>query len=306
MKKKYKELTDDMPVLIKAIAYIATTGLALSCIIPLLLCLSISFTDEETLGFYGYKFIPLKFSTQAYQYIFENGSQIWRAYGVTLVVMITGIIIGLLIMSLFAYAVTRPNFPWKNQFSFFSYFTMLFNGGMVSSYIINTTVYHLRDTIWILILTGCVSAYNIILMRTYMKNSIPNEILESAAVDGASETRRFFQFALPMSVPMLATIALFMAVGYWNNWNTGMLYIIKNTNLSPIQLVLKRIENNIDFLARAEQNMSGSDLEQIRQTVPSESFRMALTIMVALPMVVSYPFFQRFFISGITVGAVKG
>ena len=139
-----------------------------------------------------------------------------------------------------------------------------------------------------------------------MKNSIPNEILESAAVGGASETRRFFQFALPMSVPMLATIALFMTVGYWNNWNTGMLYIIKNTNLSPIQLVLKRIENNIDFLASAEQNMSGSDLDKIRQTVPSESFRMALTIMVALPMVVSYPFFQRFFISGITVGAVKG
>ena len=132
MKKKYKEHTDDMPILIKAIAYIATTGLALSCIIPLLLCLSISFTDEETLGFYGYKFIPLKFSTQAYRYIFENGSQIWRAYGVTLVVMITGIIIGLLIMSLFAYAVTRPNFPWKNQFSFF-FLSSFFNRSRIDS-----------------------------------------------------------------------------------------------------------------------------------------------------------------------------
>jgi len=305
-KLKKNKLQDDMPLSIKIIAYICTTFLSITCILPLLICLSSSFTSEEALGRYGYQLIPKEISFEAYDYIFRNGAQIWQSYGVTLVITIAGVLLGLFVMSMFSYAVTRPAFPWKNQFGFFVYFTMLFSGGMVASYIVNTTMYHLRDTVWILILTGSVGAYNILLMRTYFRTSIPPEVIESAEIDGAGSFRCYFQFALPMAVPMLATIALFMTVGYWNNWNTAMLYIVERNDLVPIQLFLKRIENNINFLAEAEQNMSSMDLEEARKSVPAESFRMALTMMVALPMLVSYPFFQKYFINGITVGAVKG
>ena len=305
-KQAYNKLKDDMPIAVKIIAYVCTTMFSISCIIPLWLCISSSFTSEEALGRYGYRLIPSEFSTEAYSYIIKNGAQVWQGFGVTIFITITGVLLGLFVMSMFSYAITRPSFPWKNQFGFFSYFTMLFSGGLVASYMVNTTIYGLRDTIWILILTGSVSAYNILLMRTYMRTSIPHEVIESAEIDGAGAFQCYFTIALPMAVPMLATIALFMTVGYWNNWNTGMLYLVQRNDLAPIQLVLKRIENNIQFIAQAEQNMSSIDSNQVQKTIPAEAFRMALTVMVALPMLVSYPFFQKFFINGITVGAVKG
>lgn len=300
------KLTDDMPFFIKIISYLGTSLLALFCIIPLWLTLSISFTEEKTLGYYGYKFIPKVFSLDAYEYVVKNGSQIWHSYGVTLIVTVTGVVVGVLLMSMFAYAVTRSSFPWKNTFSFFVYFTMLFHGGIVASYIVNTTLYHLRDTIWILIITGCVSAYNIMIMRTYMRTAIPEEVIESAKIDGAGEFMCYYKFALPMAVPMLATIALFMTVAYWNNWNTALLYIIKRNDLIPIQLLLKRIENNMEFLAKSESTMSSMDYNEMADEFPTESFRMALTMMVAMPMIIAYPFFQKFFVKGVTVGAVKG
>lgn len=305
-KQVHNKLKDDMPMAVKLIAYVCTTLFSITCIIPLLLCISSSFTSEEALGRYGYRLIPPEFSTEAYSYIIKNGSQIWQAYGITIFVTVTGVLFGLFVMSMFSYAITRPSFPWKNQFGFFSYFTMLFSGGLVASYMVNTTIYGLRDTIWILILSGSVGAYNILLMRTYMRTSIPHEVIESAEIDGAGAFKCYFIIALPMAVPMLATIALFMTVGYWNNWNTGMLYLIQRNDLAPIQLVLKRIENNIQYMSQAEQNMSSLDFEQAQKAIPAEAFRMALTVMVALPMLVSYPFFQKFFINGITVGAVKG
>lgn len=301
-----KDVRDDMPVVIKVVAYITTTFFALACLIPFLLCLSASVTEEVTLATYGYQLIPKKISLAAYQYILDSGDQVWRAYGVTLIVTATGTLLGLLVMSLFAYAVTRPSFPWKNQFALFSYFTMLFQGGMVSAYIINTRLYHLGDTIWILILNGCVSAYYILLMRTYMSNSIPSEIFESAKMDGAGEIRCYWQFALPMSKPTLATIGLFSVVKYWNDWNTGHLYLIKRNDLAPIQLVLKRIENMAEFLNSAEGQMSQVDYDEMLEALPTESFKMALVVMVALPMIIFYPFLQRFLVKGVTVGAVKG
>ena len=303
---KHKNIQDDMPIAIKIVAFIATTFLSVASVVPLLLCLSASLTDEMALATYGYKLIPSKFSTAAYEYILESGRQVWRGFGVSLVTTAAGVCLGLLLMSLFAYAVTRPSFPWKNQFSFFSYFTMLFSGGMVSSYIINTNYYHLRDTIWILILSGSVGAYNILLMRTYMRSSIPTEIFESAKMDGAGDVRCYWQFALPMSKPMLATIGLFLTVGHWNNWNTGHLYLIRRNDLSPIMLVLKRIENMADYLSQAESQMSQSALDDAMAALPTESFKMALVVTVALPMIIAYPFFQKFLVKGITVGSVKG
>lgn len=306
MIKKKTAVRDSMPATVKVVALVVTTLLSIACVVPFLLCVSASFTDEATLSAYGYKLIPMKFSTAAYQYFFQAGAQVWRAYGVTIVVTVSGVFLGLAAMSMYAYAITRPSFPWKNGFSFFSYFTMLFNGGMVSSYIFNTNFYHLRDSIWILILSGCIGAYNILLMRTYMKSSIPAEIFESAKMDGAGEFQCFWQFALPLAKPMLATIGLFLMVSYWNNWNTGFLYLVKRNDLAPIQLVLKRIENMNEYLAAAETQMSQANLDAQLAALPTESFKMALVVVVALPMIIAYPFFKKFLVNGITVGAVKG
>lgn len=302
---KLDRLKEDIPIAVKIISYVIMTLLSFTCIVPLWLTISISFTDEEVLGLNGYSFFPDKFSLDAYKYVIENGKDIFQSFGVTVFITIVGVFVGLFLMSMFAYAVTRKDFPWKNQFGFFVYFTMLFHGGMVSSYIINTTVFHLRDTIWILIISGMVSAYNLMIMRTYMRTSIPDEVIESAKIDGAGEFTCFYKFALPMAVPMLATIALFMTVAYWNNWSTGLLYIVKRNDLVPIQLMLKRIENNIAFIANNEAAMA-TDIEAYEKNFPMESFRMALTMMVALPMLVVYPFFQKYFVKGVTVGAVKG
>lgn len=303
--KRNKDIRDDMPLVIKVSAYVFTTLLSVACLVPFLLCISASLTEEVTLATYGYRLIPKKFSTAAYQYILESGGQVWNGFRVTLIVCVSSVSLGLLMMSLFAYAVTRPSFPWKNQFAFFSYFTMLFSGGMVSSYIVKTRLYNLGDTIWVLILTGCVGAYNILLMRTYMRTSIPVEIFESAKIDGAGEVRCYWQFAIPMSKPMLATIGLFLTVSHWNSWNTAHLYLVKRNDLAPIQLVLKKIEHMQEYLNSAEVQMTQS-IDEVLEAMPTESFKMALVTIVALPMLIAYPFFQRFFVKGITVGSVKG
>ncbi|MFA7636492.1 MAG: carbohydrate ABC transporter permease [Monoglobales bacterium] len=305
-RKKKKDLTADIPILVKIFSIIFTTGLSALCIIPMWLTLSISFTDEFSLAADGYGFIPKVFSTKSYEYIFENGSMVWRAYGVTVLITVVGTILTLAVVSMFAYAISRQSFPWGYQLSFFAYFTTLFSGGMVSSYIVNTTMYNLRDNPLILILAGAVGAMNILIVRTYMRTSIPDSVIESAKIDGASEFRCFYQIVLPMAVPVLATIGLMRAVSLWNDWNTSYLYMPTNNAWAPIQLVLKKIEKNIEYLATNANNMTPEELERMQREMPSDGFRMGLTMMVAMPLVIAYPFFQKYFVKGITVGAVKG
>ena len=305
-KKKNKDLTVDIPIVVKILAYIFTTGLSILCVVPIWLTASISFTDEYSLAKDGYGFIPKVFSTKSYEYIFENGSMIWQAYGVTILITIVGTIFTLAITCMFAYAISRRSFPWGYGLTFFAYFTTLFSGGMVSSYIINTTVYGLRDNPLILILSGAISAMNILIVRTYMKTSIPDSVIESAKIDGAGEFRCFYKIVLPMAVPVLATIGLMRAVSIWNDWNTSYLYLPTNEDWAPIQLVLKKIEKNIEFLANNTDQMTAEEIRKMQEEMPSDGFRMGLTMMVAMPLVIVYPFFQKYFVKGITVGAVKG
>jgi len=177
---------------------------------------------------------------------------------------------------------------------------------MVSTYIIFTSVYHLRDTIWALILPCCCSATYILILRTYMSTSIPPAVLESARIDGAKEFTCYWKIVLPMAVPSIATIALFLAVNYWNNWNNAFLYILMRTDLMPIQLLLKRIENEIQFLANNVEGLSASEALAIRESIPGETVKMALVVLVVMPIIIAFPFFQKFFVKGITIGAVKG
>ncbi len=305
-KKKQKDLTVDIPIVVKILAFIFTTGLSVLCIVPMWLTLSISFTDEFSLAKDGYGFIPKVFSVKSYEYILENGSVVWQAYGVTILITIVGTIITLAITCMLAYTLSRRSFPWGYKLSFFVYFTTLFSGGMVSSYIVNTTMYNLRDNPLILVVAGAVGAMNVLIVRTYMRTSIPDSVIESAKIDGAGEFRCFAQIVLPMAVPVLATIGLFRAVGLWNDWNTSYLYLPTNDAWAPIQLVLKKIEKNIEYLAANSHLLSAEEAKKLEEELPSDGFRMALTMMVAMPIVIAYPFFQKYFVKGITVGAVKG
>lgn len=305
-KKKQKDLTVDIPIVVKILAFIFTTGLSILCIVPIWLTASISFTDEFSLAKDGYGFIPKVFSLKSYEYIFENGSAIWQAYGVTILITVVGTFITLAITCMFAYAISRKSFPWGYQLSFFVYFTTLFSGGMVSSYIVNTTIYGLRDNPLILVISAAVGAMNVLIVRTYMKTSIPDSVIESAKIDGAGEFLCFYKIVLPMAVPVLATIGLFRAVSLWNDWNTSYLYLPTNDAWAPIQLVLKKIEKNIEYLATNSHLLSAEEAKKLEEELPSDGFRMALTMMVAMPIVIAYPFFQKYFVKGITVGAVKG
>ncbi|MGN1059230.1 MAG: carbohydrate ABC transporter permease [Clostridia bacterium] len=295
----------DVPAFVKILGYFITTLVSITTLVPLLLTISVSFTADKSLALYGYKLIPKTFSLEAYRYIISNGSQIWHSYGVTIFITVFGTAIGLICMSLFTYAVTRNTFPWGTQFVFVVFFCMLFSGGMVPTYMVVANVLHLRDTIWALILPGCMSGMYIMILKTYMRTSIPPAVIESAKMDGAGEYRCFFTIVLPMAVPVLATIALFLAINFWNGWYHAFLYIVKNQKIVPIQLLLKRFENNMEYLANSS-NLNFQEAEQLHASLPVESAKMALVVMVATPILIAFPFFQRFFVKGITVGAVKG
>ncbi len=311
--KKIKQIADnntacvtDVPVWVKVILYILTTCLAISTIVPLLLTISVSLMDAETLAIQGYTLIPKNISFEAYEYIFNNGSKIWRAYGITIFITVVGTVLGLCLMTLYSYAISRKYFPWKSQFTFIIFFTMLFNGGTVPTFLVVTQVLHLQDSIWAMILPCCYSTMYILIMRTFMQTSIPDAVVESAKIDGAGEFLCYFRIVLPMAIPTIATIGLFLAVAYWNSWYQGFLYILQNDDIIPIQLLLKRIENQIQYLTSNEGSMSYAEAEKLRQSLPSDAVRMCLVVMVAVPILIAYPFFQRFFIRGITIGAVKG
>ncbi|OMD65200.1 sugar ABC transporter permease [Paenibacillus odorifer] len=275
---------------------------AFLCVFPFLFVVIISFTDEVALARDGYKLIPAKWSLGAYRYVFESGDMLLRSYGVTIFVTVIGTIISLLFIAFYAYAISRKSFRYRNFFSFFAFFTMLFNGGLVPTYIIVTQFLSLKDTIWALILPLAVNAFYIMILRTFYSTSVPDAIIESGKIDGAAEFRIFLKLVLPLSLPGLATIALFSTLGYWNDWFNALLYI-DNPNLVPLQSMLMRIETSMQFILQNSQNSSLS-LEALR-SMPQDTSRMAMVVLATGPIIFAYPFFQRYFIQGLTVGAVK-
>jgi putative aldouronate transport system permease protein len=275
---------------------------ALVCVFPFLFVTIISFTDEKTLASNGYSLIPAKWSLEAYRYVFKAGDQLLRSYGVTILVTVIGTAISLVLISLFAYAISRSSFKFRGFFTFFAFFTMLFNGGLVPSYIVTTQLLGLQDSIWNLILPLAVNAFYIMIMRTFFTTMIPAAIIESGKIDGASELGIFIRLVVPLALPGLATIALFSTLGYWNDWFNALLYI-NNPNLVPLQSMLMRIENSMQFLLQNSNNPSiGTG---ILQSLPQDTSRMAMVVLATGPIVLAYPFFQRYFVQGLTIGAVK-
>jgi len=271
------------------------------CIIPFLLLFISSITDEAAILKYGYSFFPQKFSPYAYDYLMINAYSILRAYGITVIIAIVGTSVSLLLMSLLAYPLSRKDMPHKRLWTFFVFFTMLFNGGLVATYLVYTQLFHMKNTIFALIIPVLLMrAFYVLLIRTFFITSIPDSIIEAAHIDGAGEWLIFYRIVLPVSIPVLATVGLFQTVNYWNDWFNGMIYIT-DSRLYSIQNLLNRILLDIQFLTT---NQLGGSYDM--QNIPQESVRMALAVIGIVPILAAYPFFQKYFVKGLTIGAVKG
>lgn len=271
---------------------------ALFCIIPLILVLSISLTDEIVLFQNGYSLIPEKFSLDAYKYVLSGSSTLVNAYVVTIIVTIVGTFCHLFISSMFAYTLSRKEVKYANVVSFLVFFALLFNGGIVPQYILLTKYLHMKNTIFVLIFPYLVSSVNVIIMKNFFKSTVPDSIVEAARIDGSGEFSTFLKIVLPISKPVLATIGLFVAVFYWNDWFTCSLYV-EDSKLYVLQFLLQSIMNNIQYL------QSNDMLQKSAASLPSESARMVTCILAIGPIILTYPFLQKYFVKGLTLGAVK-
>ncbi|MDM5277425.1 carbohydrate ABC transporter permease [Paenibacillus silvae] len=286
--------------LLQIIGYILLTAISLFCLVPFILVLSSSLTEESSIIKDGYQLFPSVFSLEAYKLLFEFPGQLIRAYTVTISVTVVGTVVGLFLTSMTAYALARKDFKWRNGFSFFFFFTTLFSGGLVPWYLMIVNYLHLKDTFLILVLPMLLNVFYIIVMKSFM-NSIPDAITESAKIDGAGDFLIYVKLILPLTKPALATIGLFIALGYWNDWYHAMLFIT-NENLMPLQYYLYKMLGNMDGMRKA-MVASGA---VVNLQIPTESLKMAMTIVAIGPILLVYPFIQRYFVKGLTIGAVKG
>lgn len=286
-------------IIFQIIGFIFITLMTLYCLIPFLLVISASFSQERDIYEFGYRLIPRRFSLDAYKIIFKAPHSLIRAYSITIFLSTVGASIGLFLISMTAYVLQRRDFKYRNKLAFFFYFTSLFNGGMIPSYLLIVKYLNLKDTILALLLPPLFSAWLILLMRNFMK-TIPDSISESAKIDGADDFRIFVRIILPISIPGLATIGLFLSLMYWNDWYHAMLYI-ESPKLYPLQYFLYNILGRVRF---AQNVMSEAAL--VLPEMPTESLKMAMAVVVTGPVIFLYPLVQKYFVKGLTIGALKG
>ena len=276
--------------------------LTLCSLLPFVLLIMSSVTQESALIADGYQFWPRVFSLDAYRYIIARAGTIFKAYGITMLVTLVGTTISLIITPLLAYPLSRQDFKLHNVMSFLVFFTMLFNGGLVPTYMMWTQIFHIKNTLPALIIPALLlNAFNVMLMKNYFKMNIPYSLIEAAKIDGAGEFFIFYRVVMRLSKPIMATVGLFVGINYWNDWMNG-LYYVTDANLFSLQNFLNRMMQNINYLATAE----GAEVAQGSMIMPSSSMRMALAVIGVLPIMLLYPFFQKYFVKGMTVGSVKG
>lgn len=278
--------------------------ISLLMILPMVLVIIVSFSSEASIADVGYSFFPSEFTLQGYQYLMKMGDQVGQSYLVTIFYTIAGTVMSLGVMSMYAFVIAQKRFPAHKLLTWLMFFTMLFSGGLVPSYIINTRYLHLNNTVWIFLLPSLANAYNVIILRTFILSTIPDSLFEAARIDGAGHFRVFISVVLPLFKAGLATIGLFNVVTRWNDWFTGMLYITNN-DLIPLQTLLQKIQSSIDFLKQNAAVAGTPDGLQYLRTVPSQGLRMACTVIIVLPILAAYPFFQRYFVQGLTMGSIK-
>lgn len=275
---------------------------SLVCVLPLFLVVAVSFTDENTITREGYNFIASKWSLYAYEYIFLQGASILRSYVLTIFITIFGTLLSLIVIAMYAYPISRRDFKYRNKFSFFVFFTMVFNGGLVPWYVVLTQFMHVTNTIWAYIFPVIVNAWYILILRTFFQTSIPEVLIESAKLDGAGEFRTFWQIVLPLSKPGLATVALFQTLAFWNDWFQPLMFI-DDGKLYNLQYLLYRLMMNIQYMSEVS---SSTTVTSELSKLPGQTARMAMCVLAVGPIIFAYPFFQKYFIKGLTVGAVKG
>lgn len=290
---------DKGSIVIKGISYLCVTIFALICLFPFALMITSSFMNEQEILQEGYKLIPNEVSLRAYETLFKNSGKLVDAYLVTIFITVIGTVAGLFMMSMAGFVLNRKDFKYRNFFSFMIYFTTLFSGGLIPTYILMVKYLHLKDSLFAMILPGVVGAWSIFLMRNFMK-SIPDSLYESATIDGAGDFRIYMQIFLPLAIPSLATIGLFSALGFWNEWYNGMLYIDTQSKF-PLQYFLQRMVNQTNIQSFINQGVVINSSE-----LPTQSIKMATAVLATGPIILLYPFIQRYFISGLTIGAVKG
>ncbi len=278
--------------------------LSLICVIPVIFLIIISFSSQSSIDMKGYSFIPQTWSLDAYKYIWDSRDVILKAFGISVVTTVGGTLLGLFLTTSMGYVLSRPQYKLKRFYTYMVFIPMIFSGGLVATYNVYSTMLHIRNSLWVLILPLTVSSFNIIICKTFFKTSIHDAIIESAKIDGASQLRIFFSIVLPVSLPLLATIGLFLAFGYWNDWWLSLMYI-DNSNLYSMQAVLMSIQRNIEVLSENASTVGVSAAEYAAR-MPKESMRMAMVVIIIFPIACAYPFFQQYFVTGLTVGSIKG
>ena len=288
---------------IRIVSNIVLFAMTLLCVLPLILLVTSSFTAEEVLAQNGYSFFPQKWGLDAYLYLWETRKTLLQAYKMTFLVTLIGVSCGLTITTLFAYGMSKRSLPGRSVIAFMVFFSMLFNGGLIPSYLMWTQTFHIKDTIFALLVPNLMmNGFSVIVMRSFFQSSIPEELLEAAKLDGAGEWKILAWIVLPLSKPILSTITLLTGLGYWNDWMNGMYYLVGRTDLFTIQNVLNRMISSMDFLRNS--NLTTAIESGIR--TPSIGIRMAIAVIALIPILVVYPFLQKGFVKGIVIGSVKG
>lgn len=301
MKKVIKQRKKNR--LTEGIAYVSFIIAALAVLIPMLLLVIASFTDNDVLNRSGYSFFPEKWSLDAYRFLFTQSTAIIRSIGVSVIVTLAGTMLGLLFTMMLAYALSRDELPGQKILMFFVVFTLLFNGGIVPTYFMYVNYLGVKNTFLGLLFPNLlVNGFNVLLMRTYFRNNVPKELIESARIDGAGELKTFIHIVIPVSTPILATIGMLIGINYWNDWYNGMLYVT-DPKLFSMQNFLNKIMMDIQFLS---QTAGTSDASSIIANIPSGSVRMAMAFIATIPVIIIFCFVRKYFAKGLTVGSVKG
>lgn len=276
----------------------------LICILPFIFVTIISFSSEASIRQIGFSFWPVELSLYAYRYIMDLGDVLWRSYFNSFFITIVGTALSVLICILYSYALFRKDFKYRGFFTFFCFFTMMFGGGLAPTYMVCKNMLGLSDSYAALIVPMLVNPFNLIVMRTFFQSTVPTELIEAASIDGSGEYNTLFRIIVPISKPGIATVALLNALAYWNEWFIAMLYI-KDNKYIPLQYLLMKQQNEVDFVVRNSAQL-GLEAAKIMSSLPQESLRMALVVLIVVPIACAYPFFQRYIISGLTIGSVKG
>ena len=289
----------------EALFHVILCLFSLACIIPFVFVVIISFSSEASIREIGYSFLPKSWSVEAYTYAFRKLPQIWRSYFNSLFITVVGTVLSTAMCAMYSYALFRPDFRFRGFFNFLSFFTMIFGGGLVPTYIVCKQLLGLNENYAALIVPLLVRPFNIIVMRTFFKSSVPMDLIEAATIDGSGEYSTLFRIVVPIAKPGIATIALLNALAYWNDWFNSLLYIKQNKILQPLQALLMELQNNVDYLNRMAGQLGAAAINEAAK-LPTQSLRMVLVVLIVVPIACAYPFFQRYIVSGLAIGSVKG